>query len=94
MIKIKNGSVILKDGREIIITYNNNHDCSNVSQRLYMSYYSRNYGCNQQWYMIVYTLEDTNDPDLENRPGVTACDGSPFNYDGTITIGECRGCYE
>ena len=58
------------------------------------NYYSRNYGCNQQWYMIVYTLEDKNDPYLANSPGVTACNGQNFNYTGTITIGRCRGCYE
>ena len=46
-------------------------------------YYSLGYGCSQQWYMIVYKLEK---PDITS-PGVTACDGSIFNYSGTITIG-------
>ena len=58
------------------------------------NYYSGNCGCDKQWYMIVYTLEDKNDPDLLNSPGVTACNGQSFNYWGTITIGRCRGCYE
>ncbi len=47
------------------------------------SYFSLNYGCPQQWYMIVYKLEK---PDIAS-PGVTACDGNNFNYGGTITIG-------
>lgn len=51
------------------------------------AYYSRNYGCSQQWYMIVYKLEN---PDIES-PGVTACNGSHFDY-GEITIGMCPGC--
>jgi type II secretion system protein G len=46
-------------------------------------YYSLNYGCQQQWYMLVYKLEN---PDIDS-PGVTACDGTNFNYSGTITIG-------
>jgi type II secretion system protein G len=46
-------------------------------------FYSRNYGCEQQWYMLVYKLER---PDITS-PGVTACNGTNFNYSGTITIG-------
>ena len=46
-------------------------------------YFSRGYGCPQQWYMLVYKLEN---PDITS-PGVTACDGTYFNYGGTITIG-------
>jgi len=46
-------------------------------------YYSRNYGCSQQWYMLVYKLER---PDIAS-PGIRACDGTNFNYPGTITIG-------
>ncbi len=43
------------------------------------SYYSLGYGCNQQWYMFVYNLENTdNQPD----PGVKACDGTYFQYGG------------
>jgi prepilin-type N-terminal cleavage/methylation domain-containing protein len=57
-------------------------------------FFSRGYGCHQQWYMIVYTLENKNDPDLLNSPGVTACNGSSFNYTGTVTIGRCHGCDE
>lgn len=45
------------------------------------TYWSRNYGCDQQWYMIVYRLEN---PDITS-PGVTACDGTFFNYDGITT---------
>lgn len=51
------------------------------------SYFSLGYGCPQQWYMIVYKLEK---PDIDS-PGVTACDGTHFNY-GEITIGMCPGC--
>ncbi len=50
-------------------------------------YFSLGYGCPQQWYMIVYKLEN---PDIAS-PGVTACDGTYFNY-GEITIGMCPGC--
>jgi type II secretion system protein G len=42
------------------------------------SYYSLGYGCNQQWYMIVYQLEIPSGPDT----GVTACDNSSFQYGG------------
>ncbi len=51
-------------------------------------YYSRNYGCQQQWYMLVYKLEN---PDIIS-PGVRPCNGSFQNYPGTITIGKCAGC--
>lgn len=50
-------------------------------------YFSLGYGCSQQWYMIVYKLEK---PDIDS-PGVTACNGTYFNY-GEITIGMCPGC--
>jgi len=42
------------------------------------SYYSSGYGCDKQWYMIVYQLETASGPD----PGVTACDGTNFQYGG------------
>lgn len=41
-------------------------------------YFSLGYGCSQQWYMIVYQLEKADGPD----PGVTACDGTFFQYGG------------
>jgi len=47
------------------------------------AFYSLSYGCSQQWYMLVYKLEN---PDMTS-PGVTACNGTNFNYSGTITIG-------
>ena len=46
-------------------------------------YFSLGYGCPQQWYMLVYKLEKPN----IISPGVRACDGTYFNYGGTITIG-------
>lgn len=52
------------------------------------SFYSLNYGCAYQWYMIVYKLEK---PDITS-PGVRACNGTNFNYANTITIGMCQGC--
>jgi prepilin-type N-terminal cleavage/methylation domain-containing protein len=52
------------------------------------AYFSLGYGCPQQWYMLVYKLER---PDIAS-PGVKACDGTYFNYGGTITIGMCPGC--
>ena len=51
-------------------------------------YYSNAFGCDQQWYMIVYRLEDT---DIDS-PGISACSGQNFNYTGTITAGKCQGC--
>jgi type II secretion system protein G len=47
------------------------------------AFFSLNYGCSQQWYMLVYKLEN---PDITS-PGVKTCDGTSFNYGGTITIG-------
>ena len=52
------------------------------------AYFSSGYGCPQQWYMSVYKLEK---PDITG-PGVKACNGTYFNYSGTITIGMCPGC--
>lgn len=52
------------------------------------TYYSRNYGCAQQWYMIVYRLESGGIV----SPGTKACNGTNFNYSGTITTGVCKGC--
>lgn len=52
-------------------------------------YFSLGYGCPQQWYMLVYKLER---PDMSS-PGVRACNGTLFNYGGTITIGMCQGCH-
>ena len=43
------------------------------------SYYSLSYGCSQQWYMLVYQLETASGSD----PGITACDGTLFQYGGT-----------
>jgi general secretion pathway protein G len=53
------------------------------------NYYSRGYGCPQQWYMLVYRLEK---PDMPS-PGAKSCpytgypNGYSFNYSGTITTG-------
>ena len=49
------------------------------SGHYHYSYFSLIYGCGQQWYMLVYTLETAAGPD----PGVTACDGTSFRYGGT-----------
>jgi len=46
------------------------------------SYFSQSYGCPMQWYMIIYRPEN---PTFS--PGVTACDGTSFNYGGTVTAG-------
>ncbi len=62
------------------------------SGRYVFNYYARSYGCEGQWYMLVYTLENKNDSDLLNSPGAEACSRT-FNYNGTITTGMCRGCY-
>lgn len=39
------------------------------------AYYSRYFGCDQQWYMLVWRPEAS----TVSSPGVTACDGTPFN---------------
>lgn len=49
---------------------------------------------NDEWYMIVFVLENTNHP-LEEIDGVTTCDGTHFDYggsddDGIITIGNAN----
>jgi len=49
------------------------------------SYFSSSYGCDRKWYMLVYALEDMAGA---TSPGVTACDGSFFNYGGTLTVGK------
>lgn len=51
-------------------------------------YYSRGYGCDQQWYMLIYKLKNPNIP----NPGVTACNGTHFNYGGKINVGMCQKC--
>jgi prepilin-type N-terminal cleavage/methylation domain-containing protein len=53
------------------------------------SYYGGwDYGCSQQWYIIVYKLEANLNV---SSPGQKACDGTYFNYgsgsDGIVTVG-------
>ncbi|MBU6431462.1 type II secretion system GspH family protein [Patescibacteria group bacterium] len=54
-------------------------------------YFSRGYGGDKQWYLLVYSLENFPNPLIENSDGVTAPDGSYFHYgngsDGIITVG-------
>ncbi|MFA7169971.1 MAG: prepilin-type N-terminal cleavage/methylation domain-containing protein [Candidatus Paceibacterota bacterium] len=52
------------------------------------TYYSLSYGCEYQWYMLVYRLESRG----VISPGIKACNGTVFNYSGTITVGDCKGC--
>lgn len=54
------------------------------------SYYSLSYGCNRQWYMIVYKPEARS----SSSPGIKSCNGTYFNYNyaGAITVGDCKGC--
>ncbi len=48
------------------------------------AYYSQAYGCPQGWYMLVWRPEVS----TTTSPGVTACDGTTFNYGGgAVTIG-------
>jgi len=42
-------------------------------------YYANSYGGPGQWYMIVYGLENANNP-IRAIAGVTACDGTKFDY--------------
>ena len=54
-------------------------------------YFSRGYGNDKQWYMIVYGLENYPNSLVENSDGVTAPNGQYFHYgsgsDGVITVG-------
>ncbi|CAN5134626.1 hypothetical protein BH11PAT3_BH11PAT3_2810 [soil metagenome] len=56
-------------------------------------YFSGGYGNPYQWYMIVYTLENSN-KGIEATDGVTAPDGTYFHYgsgsNGVITVGRGR----
>ncbi len=45
------------------------------------AYYSLGYGCNQQWYMLVYNLETAEGKDS----GVQSCDGTFFQYGGNAS---------
>ena len=47
------------------------------------AYYSNGYGCPQQWYMLVWKPEVS----TVSSPGVTTCNGTVFNYSGTVTEG-------
>lgn len=42
-----------------------------------ISFYSQGYGCDRQWYMLVWRNEQS-----VSSPGVTACNGQVFNYSG------------
>jgi prepilin-type N-terminal cleavage/methylation domain-containing protein len=57
-------------------------------------YYSRGYGADKQWYMIIYSLESFPNPLVEGSDGVTAPDGTYFHYgngsNGVITVGVGR----
>ncbi|MCL4426967.1 type II secretion system protein GspG [Patescibacteria group bacterium] len=68
----------------------NTSNCALSSSCYTYTYYSISYGCPQQWYMLNYTLENKSDPILSQSPGVTACNGTYFNYSGDITIGEVK----
>lgn len=50
------------------------------------SYYSRGYGCPQQWYMLVWRPEAA----TITSEGITACNGQHFNYatGGAVTVGK------
>ncbi len=53
-------------------------------------YYSRWYGGDKQWYMLIYSLEIFPNPLIESSDGVRAPDGTYFHYgsnNGVITVG-------
>ena len=54
-------------------------------------YFSRGYGGDKQWYMLVYSLENFPNPLIENSDGVRAPNGTYFHYgsgsNGIITVG-------
>lgn len=57
-------------------------------------YFSRGYGGDKQWYMIVFWLEKPS-PELEASDGVLAPDGTVFDYGGCgagiLTVGIGKG---
>lgn len=54
-------------------------------------YYSRGYGGDKQWYMLIYSLENFPNPSVESSDGVRSPDGTYFHYgsgsNGIITVG-------
>lgn len=57
-------------------------------------YYANGYGGAGQWYMIIFGLENHNNP-IQQLDGVTACNGRYFHYgngsDGIVTVGgDCQ----
>lgn len=71
-----------------------NRSTSSVTGDYSYSYYSAGYRSsgqtNQQWYMIVFRLENSN-KNIEDVDGVTACNGRYFHYgsgsNGIVTVG-------
>lgn len=46
-------------------------------------YFSSGYGGSGQWYMLMFTLENGENHPIKNDVGVTACDGTYFDYSTT-----------
>ena len=63
---------------------------ANGTSRLNYCYYGRSYGGPGEWYMLVFRVEQQNIA-LDAQDGVTACNGTNFNYGGEdghiITMG-------
>jgi type II secretion system protein G len=66
---------------------NTNTGWANTANTYTYSYYSLGGGCPQQWYMIVYRIDDAN---LRTSPGMTTCNGTVYEYGGpnVITVGQ------
>ena len=65
---------------------------ANSTNTYVYNFYSRGYGCNRQWYMLVYQLESSG---TVTSPGAVSCNSTNFNYSGdpdTVTTGACSGC--
>lgn len=52
-------------------------------------YFSVEYGCSQQWYMLTVKYQNSMGV---NDPGAEACDGRVFHYPGAVTVGVCKKC--
>ena len=53
------------------------------------NYYSKDYGCNQQWYMLIYGVESTSElPDTI----ATTCSATvpQLGYADAVTTGDCK----
>lgn len=55
------------------------------------NYYSRGYGCDKQWFMLIYGLESQAAPaatPINHCPGAS----TSLTYHNAVVVQECKGC--